>query len=252
MDYKNSIAPTRDFLKDRLTLQTKFDLITTRNREQLLLQSRSRLYEHSDKAGKFLAQQVRQSMTSTLITNIRKHDDLISNDEQEMNVEFKRFYSSLYTSEVIYDPSKLELFFQNLNPPQVNVLLKEQLEKPMSKEEIRTALYSMQNAKAPGPDRYTLEFLKKFGDQLLPILLSVFEESFVEGHLPPTLCQASISVLLKNNKDPLNCGSFRPISLLNVDYKLLAKALAHRLEIIFPSIISPDQTGIIKKTPLFF
>ena len=234
-----------------MTLQTKFDLITTRNREQLLLQSRSRLYEHSDKAGKFLAQQVRQSMTSTLITNIRKHDDLISNDEQEMNVEFKRFYSSLYTSEVIYDPSKLELFFQNLNPPQVNVLLKEQLEKPMSKEEIRTALYSMQNAKAPGPDGFTLEFLKKFGDKLLPISLSVFEQSFVEGHLPPTLCQASISVLLKNNKDPLNCGSFRPISLLNVDYKLLAKALAHRLEIILPSIISPDQTGFIKKR-LFF
>ena len=81
----------------------------------------------------------------------------------------------------------------------------------------------------------------------MPILLSVFEESFVEGHLPPTLCQAYISVLLKKNKDPLNCGSFRPISLLNVDYKLLAKALAHRLEIILPSIISPDQTGFIKK-----
>ena len=36
----------------------------------------------------------------------------------------------------------------------------EQLEKPMSKEDIRTALYSMQNAKAPGPDGFTLEFFK--------------------------------------------------------------------------------------------
>ena len=54
-----------------------------------------------------------------------------------MNDEFKRFYSSLYTSEVIFDPSKLELFFQSLNPTQVVALLMEQLEKPMSKEEIR-------------------------------------------------------------------------------------------------------------------
>ena len=76
----------------------------------------------------------------------------------------------------------------------------EQLEKPLSKEEIRAALYSMQNAKAPGPDGFTLEFFFKFGNKLLPILLSVFEESFVEGHLPPTLCQASISFLLKKNK----------------------------------------------------
>ena len=51
----------------------------------------------------------------------------------------------------------LNSFFQNLNPPQVNVSLMEQLEKPMSKEEIRTALYSMQNAKAPGPDGFSFK-----------------------------------------------------------------------------------------------
>ena len=43
LDFKNSIAPMRDFLKERMTLQTEFDLITTRHTEQLLLQSRSRL-----------------------------------------------------------------------------------------------------------------------------------------------------------------------------------------------------------------
>ena len=80
LDLKNSIAPMRDFSKERLSLQTEFDPITTRHTEQLLLQSRSSLHKHSDKAGRFLAQQVRQSMTSTLITNIRKPDGQISND----------------------------------------------------------------------------------------------------------------------------------------------------------------------------
>ena len=58
--------------------------------------------------------------------------------------------------------------------------------------------------------------------------------------------QAVISLILKTDKNPLECGSFRPISLLNTDAKVLAKVLARRLEEVLPSVISPDQTGFIK------
>lgn len=74
----------------------------------------------------------------------------------------------------------------------------------------------------------------------------------VNGILPQTLTQATICLILKNNKDPLECASYRPISLLNVDYKILAKLLATRLETVLPSIISPDQTGFIKNRHSFF
>ena len=57
---------------------------------------------------------------------------------------------------------------------------------------------------------------------------------------------ASISLLLKSNKDPTLPSSYRPISLLNVDIKIITKTLSHRLEKIIPSIIHPDQTGLIK------
>lgn len=69
--------------------------------------------------------------------------------------------------------------------------------------------------------------------------------------LPQTMSQASISLILKKNKDPLCCGSYRTISLLNLDYKILAKLLAMRLETVLPSIISPDQTGFIKNRYAF-
>lgn len=55
-----------------------------------------------------------------------------------------------------------------------------------------------------------------------------------------------MSLLLKPNKDPLDCSSYRPISLLNVDFKILSKTLAIRLEQQLPSLIAPDQTGFIK------
>lgn len=110
----------------------------------------------------------------------------------------------------------------------------------------------MQNSKTPGLDGYTSEFYKAFKCQLSPILLAVFNEALAKGCLPPTFYQASISLIHKQNKDPLEPGSYRPISLLNVDYKILAKILALRLETTLPTVICQDQTGFIKNRQLFF
>lgn len=79
----------------------------------------------------------------------------------------------------------------------------------------------------------------------------MFTESFDRSLLPPTLTQAFISLLAKKDKDPTLCESYRPISLLNVDFKILAKALALCLETTLPSVISDDQSGFIQKRNSF-
>ena len=108
MDCKYSTAPTPELIKERSALQTEFDLLTTHYTEQLLLQSRSNLYEHSDKAGKVLVQQIRQFTPSTLITCICKYDDdQISNDEQKINNELKV-------------STRLELFYQSTDLLQIS------------------------------------------------------------------------------------------------------------------------------------
>ncbi len=104
----------------------------------------------------------------------------------------------------------------------------------------------MQSSKAPGPDGFPIEFYKKFADLLGPLLVAVYNESFNTGTLPLTLTQASISLLPKEGKDPTRCESYRPISLLNVDFKILSKMIALRLEPILPTIISNVQTGFIR------
>uniref|UniRef100_A0A672FIX8 Reverse transcriptase domain-containing protein n=1 Tax=Salarias fasciatus TaxID=181472 RepID=A0A672FIX8_SALFA len=104
----------------------------------------------------------------------------------------------------------------------------------------------MQTGKSPGPDGFPCEFFKKFADQISPILLAVFEESLAFGSLPLTMRQAVISLIPKQDKNPLECSSYRPISLLNVDSKILSKMLAGRLEMVLPSVIAEDQTGFIK------
>ena len=96
------------------------------------------------------------------------------------------------------------------------------------------------------------ELYKKCSAKLAPILKAVFDDSLDSQCLPPTLRQASISLLLKKGKNPHDCSSYRPISLLNVDEKILAKVLALRLESVLPTIVSSDQSGFIKNRHLFF
>lgn len=70
--------------------------------------------------------------------------------------------------------------------------------------------------------------------------------NILKDGIPPSWKQASISLLLKKDKNPQDCSSYRPISLLNVDYKIIAKTMARRLENILPKIINPDQAGFVK------
>lgn len=88
---------------------------------------------------------------------------------------------------------------------------------PFTKDEIWHAIQSMPSGKAPGPDGFPLEFYKQFWPELSPILMQVMNNIFEKNSLPESWSLAIISLLLKKDKDPTNCSSYRPISLLNVD-----------------------------------
>lgn len=72
--------------------------------------------------------------------------------------------------------------------------------------------------------------IKKFADLLSPTVATIFNETQTSSlPLPPTMLQAQVVMFPKSNKDPYTWKSYRPISLLNIDVKLLTKILAHRL-----------------------
>ncbi len=74
----------------------------------------------------------------------------------------------------------------------------------------------------------------------------MLQETKENGRLPPNTNSANISLLLKPGKDPVLPTSYRPISLINVDTKIICKAISKRIEKITPLIIHYDQTGFIK------
>lgn len=145
------------------------------------------------------------------------------------------------------DRQEFDSFFTNLEFPLVHLDMVTAIEKPITTAELWAAITSMQGGKCPGPDGFPVEFFRQFQHKLLPILLDMFNESW-----SGTLLLIWYFTRHTQSGFYLTHSKKRPISLLNVDFKLQSKTLALRLESVLPSIISPDQTRFIKNRHSFF
>ncbi|XP_078514985.1 beta-1,3-galactosyltransferase 5-like [Lissotriton helveticus] len=102
---------------------------------------------------------------------------------------------------------------------------------------------AIDGSSAPGLDGFSADFTKTYKDLLVPRLVEVYAETLDIGTLPPTFREAVIILLPKPGKDPHLCGSYRQLSLLNTDYKILAK-MAKRL-VVFTMILLFSCLGIL-------
>lgn len=122
----------------------------------------------------------------------------------------------------------MEAFFSKLDLPTISQDQKSKLDAPVSAAKLREAIQLLRTGKAPGSDGLGSKFYKEFQGLLLEPMLNMFNHSFDCGTLPPSLREANMSLILKKGNYPGDCTSYRPISLLNVDLKILSKVLARR------------------------
>uniref|UniRef100_A0A8C5MGI8 Reverse transcriptase domain-containing protein n=1 Tax=Leptobrachium leishanense TaxID=445787 RepID=A0A8C5MGI8_9ANUR len=97
----------------------------------------------------------------------------------------------------------------------------------------------------PGPDGFTAFYYKKFSPHLSKYLVKLYNGILEGRSVPPDFLRSDVILIPKEGKDPSFPHNNRPISLLNVDYKIFTKILANRLGALLPSIIHPDQVGFI-------
>ena len=208
------------------------------------IRSRIQVLEEGEKNTKYFlnlekSRQNRKHVSSLIIDGNRTIDiDCILNEEVKF---YKHLYRSSNTNYNTTNQYLNEIILENqLNSDDANMC-----EGPVTMEECITAINGMKANKSPGLDGLTVEFYQKFSKHLCPLLIKSFKSSFETGELTRSQKQSVFSLLFKKG-NPEDLENWRPISLLNVDYKIIARILALRLQKILPKIINTDQQGFIK------
>ena len=120
------------------------------------------------------------------------------------------------------------------------------IDQPISIEEIGNAIKSMAKKKSPGSDGFQADWYVVFWLKIKDILFEAYKYCLLMGRMSITQRQGIITLIPKRNRDLLWVQSYRPIVLLNTDYKILSKVTATRIKHVLEDIIDTDQNGFLK------
>ena len=109
---------------------------------------------------------------------------------------------------------KMDKFLEKYNFPKLNQEETENLNRPITSTEIETVIRNLPTNKSPEPDGFTAEFYQKFREELIPILLKLFQK-IAESKLPNLFYEATITLIPKPDKEATKKETYRPISLMN-------------------------------------
>ncbi len=228
------------------SLKEEYDLLSHSKAEFILHRTRQKYYFESERPSHLLALRLKECESKAYISAIKSSDDQVTTNPVAINDIFKGFYTNLYKAETDFDEPICKQYLDKLELTWISQMDKESLEAPLSLEELHVSLKSLQKGKSPGLDGLPPELYLEIWDLVGILMLNSFNFAIEHGAFHRDQKTSLISLLLKKGKDPLDCSSYRPISLIPCDLKIYAKVFASRLEKVIHSLIKEDQTGFIK------
>ena len=122
-----------------------------------------------------------------------------------------------------------------------------QLDLPISKEEIQKVMDKLPLGKQAGPNRIPNGVYRVLSKFFAPLLHKVFKEARRKGQLSSTMLEGDITLLFKKS-DRTDVRNYRPLTMLNTDYKIYTKILAERLKTVVHQFVAECQKGFVPKT----
>ena len=225
-----------DVLESVRSRIAEIDLVAAKGAQ---VRSRVKWVEDGEQSTSYFLSLEKKNSSDRWIAAMRGSDGIVVSDISSICSSWRSFYLNLFTAcstDIDTQRDLLSNITRTLPPGEVS-----SCEGLLCSDEIFTALNGMARGKTPGSDGLPAEFYLAFWDTLGGDLVDVLNASFQSGLLSKSQRTAIISLSFKKG-DRLLHKNWRPISLLNVDYKLCARALAGRLLKVIHHVVSPDQT----------
>ena len=166
-------------------------------------------------------------------------DNTITRDQAKILKEQEKFYKKLYSKN-----PEVQFMLNDIDGRKLTAEQKDDMDQPFCFEEFHAALKGMSNEKSPGNDGLVCEFYKLFWTLIGKMVWEAVLDAYKDGRLYKSARRGIISLIPKKS-DPLQLKGWRPLTLLNVDCKLVTKMIANRFKMVLSDIIGYQQTGYI-------
>ena len=235
-----------------LNLQDRLNEIIENEVKGVILRSLCDDYEKGEKCTKYFFSLEKYRAKQKTISRLKRLDGSFTSDQNQILEECRLFYEKLYSKDCSVDTSKYSDFFESDKIPKLTESQKQSCESIITDSELYDTLKSFSKKRSPGLDGLTAELYLEFWDLLKIKLHQAYKEAFEMEILPQCMSTGVVTLLEKKGKDRLEIANWRPITLLNIDYKLLTKTLGHRLKKVLPSLIGKEQNGFVPGGSIFF
>ena len=241
----NNLAIGTSLYDERQNIQSKLDLIYTKKSYAAFIRSRSKWIEEGERSSSYFLGLEKKRQSHNYISKLSDEQGTQYTQDKDILNHCATYYTDLYNSRKP-KKSNIEKYLNEMkNLPALTYENQLLCEGMITKLECEKAIKIMKNNKSPGSDGLTIEFYKTFWPDISDILIDSFNESFNLGHLSYSQNVSILSLIFKKG-DPEKIKNYRPISLTNVDYRILAFILAQRMQNVIGTIVSSNQTGYIK------
>jgi hypothetical protein len=247
-----SVDPTEEILKQYHENKAFIENYNTEKANGAILRSKVAWAEFGERNSKYFLNLEKRNHNMKCITKLLKDDDSEITEAEKILEYEEYFYKNLYSTPIKNQEQQLEQevaanTFKDQTVPRITEEHKQQCDIEITIQETGTALKDLQNGKSPGSDGFTPDFYKFFWPNIKEIVFESIVYASINKHLSIDQKRGIINLIPKKDKDPRLLKNWRPISLLNTDYKIVTKILANRIKKVLTTVINPDQVAYLKK-----